>query len=67
MLSIKQEQSRLEKAQAILDTIRFAYIRIKTRKESINGFPGTFRELREKYQRDIETTTAAIERLEKYY
>ena len=66
-MNLQTEQNRIEKTQKILEVIEWAYKRIQLRNNSINGFPGTFPELRKKYIQQNETTYKAIQRLENYY
>jgi hypothetical protein len=60
-------KKRHNKATEILELIEYADIRIKTNRECINGFPGTFPRLAAKYRHQIEITKMAKERLIKYY
>jgi len=51
----------------ILEGIMHFEQRKKQRIESIEGFPGTFPELRKKYVNDIDTINRCIKRLEQRY
>ena len=47
----------------ILDAIEFFKEKISLRIQAINGFPGTFADLRKKYVNDIDTYKRCISRL----
>ena len=69
-LSNISSRSLIDKHQmciAILEGIMHFEQRKKHRIESINGFAGTFPELRRKYLNDIDTINRCIKRLEQRY
>lgn len=56
-----------ERAVEILEAIQSFEKRIELNKESINGFPGTFPQLRQKYENRIDTIQRCIKRLYRMY
>ena len=62
-LLIEKHQNCIE----VLEGIKHFESAIRLKKESINGFPGTFPELRRKYIHNVEIYRKCIERLTKRY
>ena len=60
---IKQHKKKIE----ILEAIRHFENAIKLKTGSINGYPGTFPELRRKYIHNIEIYNKCIQRLTERY
>ena len=56
-----------EKQIAILEAIRHFEKAIELKTGSLNGYPGTFPELRRKYNRNIEIYNKCIQRLTERY
>ena len=56
-----------EKAIEILEGIKSFSCQIKIRVESVNGFPGTFPDLRKRYLNEIDTKKRCIIRLKERY
>ena len=56
-----------QRAIQILEAIEDMQFRKALAQESLEGFPGTFPELRKKYQHRIEILTASINRLKLMY
>lgn len=61
------EIKRLNRCLDILDGINGLEKRIRLANEHINGFCGTFPQLKRKYLNDIHTRLLCIQKLEKSY
>jgi hypothetical protein len=59
-LAIKKHERAIE----ILERIRYVNMKIRSRKDSLNGIAGTFPELRHQYNHDIDIFQRTIKRLE---
>jgi hypothetical protein len=67
LLNTKGLITKYEKSIAILEGIQHFKTMIKHTNNSINGFGGSFRDLREKYMDKIDTYNRCIERLYNRY
>ena len=67
MINTKELIAKHDKSIAILEGIQHFETMIKHTNDSINGFGGSFKDLREKYTDKIDTYNRCIERLYSRY